>query len=395
MPKSKKYSLPYWVKKCMNAWTPEKDILAAVQEFIQNGTHSQIEFSGTPLEFAHALYLERFKRGTPWAGFFPTPVWLADQAATLLDFQPGQVVLDPGCGFGSLSQAVERRGGVPILVEYSNAVVPIAQALWGAERVHYADFTDGFRPPKFDAVITNPSFGKVFGHNDAALDFLNRIADLSSAGMRVAAILPRDYLKKDRPKANAALRQRYSVLDEIELPADAFAPLTKIATTLYLLRVEQDGRLIGELRPILPAAVITRESEVGIPAVGTASELPPVLTKQLTGDAAVAFLSEINQRCPAPDYPQTADGRPRALLPDELIERLKEDSQRTLRPKRTDYYTAWSDETLALMRAKGCEQWVACSATRDGSTAPHVWRVSSTPVHRALRGRVRARRDVV
>lgn len=131
--------------------------------------HSQIEFSGTPLEFAHALYLERFKRGTPWAGFFPTPAWLADQAAALLGFHPGQVVLDPGCGFGSLSQAVERHGGIPVMVEYSNAVVPIAQALWGEERVHYADFTDGFRPPKFDAVITNPSFGKVFGHSDAAL----------------------------------------------------------------------------------------------------------------------------------------------------------------------------------------------------------------------------------
>lgn len=110
MTKMKKYSLPYWVKECMNAWTPEKDILAAVQEFVKNGMHSQIEFSGTPLEFAHALYLERFKRGTPWAGFFPTPTWLADQAATLLDFQPGQVVPDLGCGFGSLSQAVEQRG---------------------------------------------------------------------------------------------------------------------------------------------------------------------------------------------------------------------------------------------------------------------------------------------
>ena len=96
MPKTKKYSLSYWVKKCMNAWTPEKDILAAVQEFIQNGTHSQIEFSGAPLEFAQALYLERFKRGAPWAGFFPTPVWLADRAAALLGVQPGQVVIDPG-----------------------------------------------------------------------------------------------------------------------------------------------------------------------------------------------------------------------------------------------------------------------------------------------------------
>jgi predicted RNA methylase len=370
MTKMKKYSLPYWVKKCMNAWTPEKDILAAVQEFVKNGTHSQIEFSGTPLEFAHALYLERFKRGTPWAGFFPTPTWLADQAAALLGFQPGQVVLDPGCGFGSLSQAVERHGGIPVMVEYSNAVVPIAQALWGEERGHYADFTDGFRPPKFDAVITNPSFGKVFGHSDAALDFLNRIADVSPAGMRVAAILPRGYLKKDRPKANAEMRRRYRVLDEIELPADAFAPLTKIATTLYLLRVQQDGRLINELQPVRSAAVIERESKPESSATEAVSEVQPVLSKQLTGDAAVAFLSEINQRCPAPDYPQTADGRPRALLPDELIERLKANSRRTLQPKRTDYYTVWSDDALALMRAKGCDQWVACSATRDGEYRP-------------------------
>ena len=153
MSKTKKYSLAYWAKKCMNAWSPEKDLLAAVQEYVQNGEHTQIDFNGTPLELATALYLERFKRGTP-----------------ALNIVSGMRVLDPGCGFGALSQAVEQRGGVPILVEYSNAIVPIAQALWGEKRVHYADFTDGFRPPAFDATIVNPSYGKVFNHAGAALD---------------------------------------------------------------------------------------------------------------------------------------------------------------------------------------------------------------------------------
>jgi hypothetical protein len=34
MSKTKKYSLAYWAKKCMNAWLPEKDILLAVQTLL-------------------------------------------------------------------------------------------------------------------------------------------------------------------------------------------------------------------------------------------------------------------------------------------------------------------------------------------------------------------------
>ena len=45
MPKAKKYSLDYWVKKCMNAWSPDHDILAAVQTYVKGGEHPAIEFS--------------------------------------------------------------------------------------------------------------------------------------------------------------------------------------------------------------------------------------------------------------------------------------------------------------------------------------------------------------
>ena len=248
MSKTKKYSLAYWAKKCMNAWTPEKDILLAVQTLIKIGSHPEIDFSGTPLELATALYLERFKRGTPWSGFFPTPAPVADRAAEALNITSGMVVLDPGCGFGSLSRAVEQRGGIPIPVEYSNAVIPIAQAIWGDDRIHYADFTDGFRPPAFDAVIVNPPYGKVFGSSDATLDFMTRIADLSKSNTRVVAILPRGYMQKERPKANVTLRTRFMLINEFDLPPDTFKPLTHIATTLYVLGVTKDGALVNELQ---------------------------------------------------------------------------------------------------------------------------------------------------
>ena len=222
MPKAKKYSLDYWVKKCMNAWSPEKDILAAVQEFVKSGTHSHIEFSGTPLEFATALYVSRFKRGTPWTGFFPTPAPAAERAASLLPINQGAVVLDPGCGFGALSHAVQQRGAEPLMVEYSSAVAPIAQAIWGEECVQYRDFLDGFRPIEFDAVVTNPPFGNVFGHSDAAGDFLNRIADLSRGGTYVAAILPRGYLDAERPKRRVEIAQRFTIVDREDWPEGHF-----------------------------------------------------------------------------------------------------------------------------------------------------------------------------
>ncbi|HSD83547.1 MAG TPA: hypothetical protein VLG46_06805 [Anaerolineae bacterium] len=79
MSKTKKYSLAYRAKKCMKAWSPEKDLRVAVPGYVQKGEHTQIDFNGTPLEFATALYLERFKRGTPWSGFFPPPPRAAAQ----------------------------------------------------------------------------------------------------------------------------------------------------------------------------------------------------------------------------------------------------------------------------------------------------------------------------
>lgn len=160
------------------------------------------------------------------------------------------------------------------------------------------------------------------------------------------------------------------ILDEIDLTEDVFAPLTKIATTLYLLGVKQDGKLIGELKSALSLATIDQEIEREHIAVQPVSDPQPIFARQLTGEAAQAFLDEVKQRYPAPEYPHIADGRPRALLPDELITRLKASPQRTLQPTRSEYYEAWSDDTLMLMKAKGYDRWVARSTVGDGEYRP-------------------------
>jgi len=62
MPKVKKYSLDYWVKQ-NRGWDFSKDLTKAVTEYRDTGTHPQIAFEGTALEFANALYLAWMKRG--------------------------------------------------------------------------------------------------------------------------------------------------------------------------------------------------------------------------------------------------------------------------------------------------------------------------------------------
>ena len=244
MPKVKQYSVAVWTKRATQFNSqPEIKIAEAVRLFVAQSEHPEINFTGTPLELVNAIYLEWRKRA-PYPGLYPTPLAVARQAADWLGVQPGQRVLDPGSGFGNLSWAVQQCGGVPIMVEFGWTAYHLAQAVWDQTglAITYADFLDGYHPPTFDAVIVNPAFGPVFGHADAARDFMTRIADLSPSGTRVAAILPGDYLRKERPGRHVAMQQRYRILRECDLPPTTFKPLTTIRTTLYLLDVIDGGR---------------------------------------------------------------------------------------------------------------------------------------------------------
>jgi predicted RNA methylase len=245
MAKTKKYSLPYWVKAHTRFQSqPETSMfLPAIKTYVErssDGGHPEILFAGSPLELANALYLEWKKRGKDvWAGLFPTPLWLAQDAARLLNIQPGQIVLDVGCGFGNLMWAAQQCGAAKVVgIELQGWVVEWGKAL-GFD-VRQGDFVgNGYEPPcaapEFDVILTNPAFGKMFGSSDVALDFMARIASISRAGTLVAAILPSGYMSKTRPKKLVEMAQCFETLQAREIAPGTFSPLTPVATTLYLV----------------------------------------------------------------------------------------------------------------------------------------------------------------
>ena len=237
--KQKKYSLAYWVK--MNrSWDFSKDMAAAVQAFKSAGEHPEIEFTGTPLEFCNALYLEWMKRGSASAcfpGFYPTPHDVAVKMARSLDIISDEVVLDPGCGFGNLMNAVcevQPRAEVHP-VEFNEWVASMAGVLWG-DIIQRADFLDqGSNGVQYDKVIVNPPFGRCYGHPAIEYEFMRTIAKRCAPGALVAAILPPTFWTRSG-KASREMNDMFIITDDEELPAGTFKPLTNITAHRYLLR---------------------------------------------------------------------------------------------------------------------------------------------------------------
>ncbi len=247
MTKPKKYSLSYWVRRDGDDITSQTRCgIAQMVEDQAAGKDIPIVFEGTPLELANELYKEWGKRNNrcnQWfPGFYPTPLEVGRAMVQELDIPPNGTVLDPGCGFGNLTVAVKelRPDAQPLTAEIGYFQRRIAKVVLGYEP-DISDFLDCQTVPVPDAVIANPPFGRIFGHGDIAMDFLNKIADVCETGTHAAIILPSNYWGKTRPKARCQTLERFRVLGRNDLDGETFAPLTCVNTSVYYVVVE-DGR---------------------------------------------------------------------------------------------------------------------------------------------------------
>lgn len=231
MTKTKKYSLPYWVKHTLRYTSdPDPAIAAAVKLHFDSPEQSEILFEGTALELINAIYIERKKREAVYHCFFPTPLDAAAQLARFTEITAADMVFDAGAGFGNLMHGAQQLGAQAFGVEANYATVTHYPALTGLDIVR-GDLLDGYTPTrKFTCVVTNPPFGRCHGIPDQARAFLHRIAEVSPKGTRVGAILPKQWV--DKP---ASLANRLRIEARRALPSGTFKPLTPIETEMVLL----------------------------------------------------------------------------------------------------------------------------------------------------------------
>ena len=233
----KKYSLSYWVKQRLHygGSQPEQHFQAALDLFVNDREHCPFEFAGSPIELTNVMYQEWKKRGSVHWCFFPTPLPVARDLAILLGVNSGDVVFDPGAGFGNLLHAAEERGATAFGCEFQHWLPGVGKTL--GLNVQRGDFLDGYQPAAFTCVLTNPPFGRLGESADATADFLDRLADVCTDETRIAAILPRGFMQSERPKARVETIKKFRVSHSEPLPAETFKPLTNCATEMVLLKL--------------------------------------------------------------------------------------------------------------------------------------------------------------
>ena len=118
-------------------------------------------------------------------GCFYTPSPLAERVAAVAGIRPGERVLEPQAGRGSIALAVAKLGGVVDCYELLTANVDHLRTLNLGGFVEQADFLSVTPEAVYDAVCCNPPWGKLA----EARHFLHA-ARFAAPGGRLVAIMP-------------------------------------------------------------------------------------------------------------------------------------------------------------------------------------------------------------
>lgn len=237
---------------------------------------------------------ERALIGAEIAGYFPTPRALVSRLIAEADIRPGQRVLEPSAGKGSIAEGIRAAGVEPDVIEVNTRLRELLQLK--NFRIVAEDFTTFVGA--YDRIVMNPPFDN--GQDIAHVQHAYRL--LAPGGRLVAVMSAGPFFRSDR-KAEAFRAWLGEVGgDDAELPQGSFLSSdrpTGVSTRLVVIDKPNDA---AAPRPA-PAQPMTAPTPA-VPATQAASSCPP--------DAPACGLGLLGGTCtvPAPLLLPSAQGAP-------------------------------------------------------------------------------------
>lgn len=171
-----------------------------------------------------------------------TPLHLAEFAATLLDIQSGDVVLDSSAGSGSLLLTAVAHGASKVYgIEIDERVHDILQAnLTTAGATFETLFCGGHTEEAHEWVkehkdITKAMLNPPYEAKYHTFDILLNTLDALPKGAKVAIFYPAEHLVKNGQEWQDAFMAKHTVTHIVKLPKNSFQPFASVQTALFLI----------------------------------------------------------------------------------------------------------------------------------------------------------------
>lgn len=290
--------------------------------------HKELPFSYSGKNWLYDAMCERQKKKGIVGDQYLTPDMVAEQIAELADnFNPQNMeVLDACCGTGQLSKQLIAHGFNVIGYDADPEMVKICRMSYPETEFYECDFRFEEQPVRRELIVANPP------HDAKYLPrFLEWLSTALAVEGKAIIILPKDYLKKDKPFDLVKILKRFECSHEEELK-DKFA-FTSTVQKIYIMELSEAYKELME--------VVSLEKTDTTPLSGDTgnlnySEQKDQKTEVMESKDKVHLVPLASIR-PNPD-------NPRKKIKEEEIKELAQSIKRsgllqaiTLRPK-DDYY---------------------------------------------------------
>lgn len=213
--------------------------VSAVEEYVQGGL-AFLDYHKGVFSFIYDLHKEIIEEGGLGNSSRSAPKKLAAKMVRMAKVEPGDTVIDPCAGVGTLLKIAQKAGAK--VMGYENQFHIYHATKYACPDLHIIN-GDFMTTPYGDGAYVIPDIVLLFPPIDNAQKFLRRICEVYTES-RIVAVLPRGFFGKQTKPSDKTFLERLSVQKIVQVPREMLSHITTKKMAIYNLLVRH--RFVGE-----------------------------------------------------------------------------------------------------------------------------------------------------